>query len=181
MGSTGIVSTHGTGLSPYGTSKLAGEEYLASWNRLHGTRNVSLRFANVFGPRQLAKLEGGVVAIFMNRLRDGERVTIFGDGEQTRDFVYVGDVVAAVLAAAAHGAGGVFNVGTGVETSVNRLYAACREAAGGGAEPEYAAARAGELLRSVLDTDKSARELGWRAAATLGSGLRQTWEWASAR
>src|SRR5437762_8102554 len=85
-------------LSPYGTSKLAGEEYLAAWNRLHGTRHVALRFANVFGPRQMAKLEGGVVAIFMDRLQAGERVTIFGDGEQTRDFVYVGDVVDAILA-----------------------------------------------------------------------------------
>jgi UDP-glucose 4-epimerase len=167
-------------LSPYGTSKLAGEEYLAAWNRLHGTRNVALRFANVYGPRQLAKLEGGVVAIFMDRLRDGEPVTIFGDGEQTRDFVYVGDVVAALLAAVGRD-GGVFNVGTGVETSVNRLYAVCREAAGSGADPEYGPARPGDLHRSVLDPETSARELGWRAAESLESGLRRTWEWASTR
>jgi UDP-glucose 4-epimerase len=86
-------------LSPYGTSKLAGEEYLATWNRLHGTRHVTLRFANVYGPRQMAKLEGGVIAIFMERLADGRTAQIFGDGEQTRDFVYVGDVVHAMLAA----------------------------------------------------------------------------------
>ena len=108
-------------LSPYGTAKLAAEEYLATWNRLHGTRHVALRFANVYGPRQLAKLEGGVVAIFTDRLRAGESVTIFGDGEQTRDYVYVGDVVAAVLAAVGRD-GGVFNVGTGTETSVNELF-----------------------------------------------------------
>jgi UDP-glucose 4-epimerase len=107
-------------LAPYGTSKLAGEEYLATWNRLHGTRHTTLRLANVFGPRQLAKLEGGVVAIFMDRLAAGENVRIFGDGEQTRDFVYVGDVVRAMLAAV--GKPGVFNVGTGVETSVNTLF-----------------------------------------------------------
>ena len=111
-------------LSPYGTAKLAAEEYLATWNRLHGTRHVALRFANVYGPRQLAKLEGGVVAIFTDRLRAGDAVTIFGDGEQTRDYVYVGDVVAAVVAAIGRD-GGVFNVGTGTETSVNELFATC--------------------------------------------------------
>lgn len=167
-------------LSPYGTSKLAGEEYLATWNRLHGTRNVSLRFGNVFGPRQLAKLEGGVVAIFIDRLRDGEPVTIFGDGEQTRDFVYVGDVVAGLLAAAGHG-GGVFNIGTGVRTSVNRLYAVCREVAGRGEAPAYADARPGDLRDSVLDPSAAGEALGWRPRETLESGLRRTWEWASAR
>jgi UDP-glucose 4-epimerase len=167
-------------LSPYGTSKLAGEEYLAAWNRLHAMRNVALRFANVFGPRQLAKLEGGVVAIFMDRLRDGEPVTIFGDGEQTRDFVYVGDVVAALLAATGRDRGGVFNVGTGVETSVNRLYEACRETAGRGDDPEHGPARAGDLLRSVLDPGAAERALGWRPVETLESGLRRTWEWSPA-
>src|SRR6185436_17585762 len=92
-------------LSPYGTSKLAGEEYVATWNRLHGMSNIALRFGNVFGPRQLAKLEGGVVAIFMDRLRDARPVTIFGDGAQTRDFVYVGDVVGALLAAVGNAGG----------------------------------------------------------------------------
>lgn len=164
-------------LSPYGTSKLAGEEYLQTWNRLHGTRHVVLRFANVFGPRQLAKLEGGVVAIFTDRLRDGEPVTIFGDGEQTRDFVYVADVVAALLAAAGHD-GGVFNVGTGVETSVNGLYETCRRVAGKGADPTYDEPRAGDLLRSVLDVSRTERELGWRARRSLEDGLRETWEWA---
>jgi UDP-glucose 4-epimerase len=162
-------------LSPYGTSKLAGEEYLQTWNRLHGTRHVVLRFANVYGPRQLPKLEGGVVAIFCDRLRAGEPASIFGDGEQTRDFVYVGDVVAAVLAALGHD-GGVFNVGTGRETSVNALWEACRRVAGVGAEATHAPARPGDLRRSVLDVSRAERELGWRAATSLEDGLRRTWE-----
>ena len=167
-------------LSPYGTSKLAGEEYLATWNRLHGTRHVSLRFANVYGPRQLARLEGGVVAIFLDRLRDGASATIFGDGEQTRDFVFVGDVVEALLAAVGHD-GGVFNVGTGVPTSVNRLYDACRAAAGRGDEPDHGPARPGDLRDSALDPAAAARAFGWRARESLDSGLRRTWDWVSAR
>ncbi|HUH14572.1 MAG TPA: NAD-dependent epimerase/dehydratase family protein [Gaiellaceae bacterium] len=162
-------------VSPYGTAKLAAEEYLATWNRLHGTSHVVLRFANVYGPRQLAKLEGGVVAIFTDRLRAGEGVTIFGDGEQTRDFVYVGDVVAAVLAAIGHD-GGTFNVGTGEETSVNELFETCRRIAGVDADVEYAPARAGEALRSVVDVSRAARELGWRPQSSLEEGLRLTWE-----
>src|SRR3954467_12047989 len=104
-------------LAPYGVSKLSGEEYLAAYNRLYGTSHVSLRVGNVYGPRQDPKGEAGVVAIFMNRLREGGTSKIFGDGTQTRDYVYVGDVVAATLAGAEH-AGGVLNVGTGAETSV---------------------------------------------------------------
>ena len=161
-------------LSPYGTAKLAAEEYLATWNRLHGTRHVSLRFANVYGPRQLAKLEGGVVAIFTDRLRAGETVTIFGDGEQRRDFVYVGDVVAAVLAAIGRD-GGVFNVGTGAATSVNELFEAARRVAGAESEATYAPARAGDVLRSVLDVSRTKRELGWRPQVTLAAGLASTW------
>lgn len=162
-------------LSPYGTAKLAAEEYLATWNRLHGTSHVALRFANVYGPRQLAKLEGGVVAIFTDRLRAGEGVTIFGDGEQTRDFVFVGDVVGAVLAAMGHD-GGTFNVGTGTEVSVNELFEACRRVAGIDVEPAYAPARAGEILRSVLDASLAERELGWRPQVSLEQGLTATWE-----
>ncbi len=106
-------------LSPYGIAKKCGEEYLAGWNRIHGTSHVSLRFANVYGPRQDAGLEGGVVAIFLERLARGDETVIFGDGGQSRDFVYVGDIVAALLAAAGRG-GGPYNVGTGVGTSVSR-------------------------------------------------------------
>jgi UDP-glucose 4-epimerase len=161
-------------LSPYGTSKLAGEHYLATWNRLYGAGHVALRFANVYGPRQLPKLEGGVVAIFFNRVSAGEKVTIFGDGEQTRDFVYVQDVVAAMLAAAGHG-GGVFNVGTGVETSVNELYDTLRTITGTDTEAEYAPARLGDLLRSSVDITLAGRELGWRPERTLAAGLAETW------
>ncbi len=162
-------------LSPYGTSKLAGEEYLATWNRLHGTRHVALRFANVYGPRQLAKLEGGVVAIFMGRLRAGEVGTVFGDGAQERDFVFVGDVVSAVLAAGA-GAPGTYNVGTGIATSVNELWRLCARAAGAAGDPEYGDARQGELRRSVLDSSRAQSELGWHAGTSLDEGLRATWD-----
>ena len=167
-------------VAPYGTSKLCGEEYLATYNRLHGTTHVSLRLGNVFGPRQMAKLEGGVIAIFMNRLHAGERVTIFGDGGQQRDFVYVADVVAAMLDAVGRD-GGVFNIGSGVATSVNDLYAACRRVAGTGEDPEHAPPRAGELYRSVLDPSRAEQELGWQRAHDLESGLRETWSWVSAR
>ncbi len=161
-------------VSPYGTSKLAAEEYLATWNRLHGTTHVALRFANVYGPRQLPKLEGGVVAIFIDRLRVGEGIMIYGDGEQTRDFVYVGDIVAAVLSAIGQ-QGGTFNIGTGTETSVNELFAACRRIAGAEREAEHAPPRPGDALRSVLDVTRAERELGWRPQTPLAQGLELTW------
>src|SRR3954452_17310944 len=110
-------------LSPYGIAKNCGEEYLAGWNRIHGTSHVSLRFANVYGERQDSGLEGGVVAIFLERMARGDETVIFGDGEQQRDFVYVGDVVGALLATVGR-SGGPFNIGTGVATSVNELHAA---------------------------------------------------------
>jgi UDP-glucose 4-epimerase len=163
-------------LSPYGTSKLAGEEYLATWDRLHGLRTTTCRLGNVYGPRQLPSLEGGVIAIFLDRMRDGEPTTIFGDGRQTRDFVFVGDVAEAMLAAGAGGRG-VYNVGTGVETSVLDLHRECRRVSGSVAEPEFADARPGELLRSVLDPGLAERELGWRARRPLTEGLAQTWRW----
>ena len=163
-------------LSPYGTAKLAAEEYLAAWNRLHGARHVSLRFANVYGPRQAAGLEGGVVAIFLERMAAGEPTTIYGDGSQTRDFVHVGDVVRAVLAAAGHD-GGVFNIGTGVELPVAALHEACLRVAGSTRPPEHAPARPGDLLRSVLDPGLAAAELGWQAKTGLEDGLAETWDW----
>ena len=162
-------------ISPYGISKLAGEEYLAGWNRLHGTRHVSLRLGNVYGARQESGLEGGVIAIFLERMAAGEATQIFGDGEQTRDFVYVGDVVRALLAAVGHG-GGVYNVGTGDETSINRIHELCRSATGVEGEPEYGPARPGDVRRSVIDPALAERELGWRAEMALDDGLRQTWE-----
>jgi UDP-glucose 4-epimerase len=164
-------------LSPYGTSKLAGEEYLATWNRLYGAPHVALRFGNVYGPRQEPHGEAGVVAIFMGLLHDGGEPTIFGDGGQTRDYVYVGDVVEAMLAAADTAGGGVFNVGTGTETSVNELYAAIQRAAGVERAARHAEARLGELQRSVLDIALAGRELGWRPRHSLDDGLAETWSW----
>ena len=161
-------------LSPYGASKLAGEEYLATWNRLHGASHVACRLANVYGPRQLASLEGGVVAIFLDRLRDGQETVIFGDGEQTRDFVHVGDVVAGLLAAARASTGGVYNIGSGVATSIREVHRLCAEAAGVGQEPRFDTARPGDLRNSVIDPSRAASELGWRAETTLAAGFAWT-------
>jgi UDP-glucose 4-epimerase len=162
-------------LAPYGVSKLAGEEYLAAYNRLYGGGNVSLRYGNVYGPRQDPHGEAGVVAIFLGRLAAGETPRIFGDGTQTRDYVYAGDVAQATLAAVGRD-GGVFNVGTGDETSVVELYDLCRRVAGSSMEAEQAPARLGELQRSVLDVGLARRELGWRPEVSLEDGLRRTWE-----
>ena len=166
-------------LAPYGASKLAGEEYLATYNRLHGGRHVALRYGNVYGPRQDPHGEAGVVAIFMGLLAGDGTPRIFGDGRQTRDYVFVADVVDATLAAFGHD-GGVLNVGTGRETSVIELYDAISDVAGVRREPEFAPARLGELQRSVLDAGLAERELGWRARHTLEEGLRETWAWMSA-
>jgi UDP-glucose 4-epimerase len=163
-------------LSPYGIAKKCGEEYLAGWNRIHGTSHVSLRFANIYGERQDSGLEGGVVAIFLERMARGEATVIFGDGEQRRDFVYVGDVVAAMLATVGK-SGGPYNIGTGVAISVNELHAACRRVAGSAAAPGYEAARLGDVLRSVIDPGLAGRELGWRAETSLDAGLARTWAW----
>jgi len=161
-------------LAPYGASKLSAEEYLATYNRLYETGHVALRYGNVYGPRQDPHGEAGVVAIFLGRLAREEPLRVFGDGRQTRDYVYVGDVVTATLAAQGHA--GVFNVGTGTETSVLDLAKACQSAAGVSAEAEHAAARPGELQRSVLDPGRAERELGFRAQTSLEDGLEATWE-----
>ncbi len=162
-------------VSPYGAAKLAGESYLATYSRLYGAGHVALRYANVYGPRQDPHGEAGVVAIFFGRLARGEPCRIFGDGHQTRDYVYVGDVVSATLAAADR-AGGVYNVGTGRETSVWELYERCRRVAEVEGEAELAPPRLGELRRSVLDPGRALRELGWQAQVPLEEGLRRTWE-----
>jgi UDP-glucose 4-epimerase len=162
-------------ISPYGMSKLAGEEYLVGWNRLYGSHHVALRFSNVYGPRQESSLEGGVVAIFLERMAAGQETLIYGDGEQSRDYIYVGDVVRAVVAAAGH-EGGVYNVGTGVETSVNELHAACRRVSGSELEPRYEPARPGDVRRSVVDPSLAGRELGWQPEVTLEDGLTRTWQ-----
>jgi UDP-glucose 4-epimerase len=163
--------------SPYAASKLAGEEYLAMWNRLHATSHVTCRLANVYGPRQRPTLEGGVVSVFLDRLGDGRETQIFGDGNQTRDFVYVGDVVGALLAAASAPAAGVYNVSSGVATSVLELHRLCAEAAGVEQQPRFAAERPGDLRHSVLDPSRAGRELGWRAETTVAAGIARTWDW----
>ncbi|MEI8104331.1 MAG: NAD-dependent epimerase/dehydratase family protein [Actinomycetes bacterium] len=165
-------------MSPYGIAKLCGEQYLLGWNRIHGMTNSVLRFANVFGPRQDSTLEGGVVSIFLERMGRGEPTTIFGDGLQERDFVYVDDVVAALLAAADH-APGVFNIGTRNATSVIDLHHACAAVAGSEAGPVIAEARLGDVSRSVLDPALAQAKLGWRAETTLEDGLERTWSWMS--
>jgi UDP-glucose 4-epimerase len=163
-------------LSPYGTAKLAAEEYLASYNRLYGTRHSSLRYGNVYGPRQDPHGEAGVVAIFLGALASGEQARIFGDGTQTRDYVYVGDVALATTAAVGREPG-VFNVGTGRETSVVELYELCARITGSDVPAEHAPARLGELQRSYLDPALAARELGFAPMVDLEDGLRATWDW----
>jgi UDP-glucose 4-epimerase len=166
-------------LAPYGTSKVCGEEYLATWNRLYGASHVTLRLGNVYGPRQMPHGEAGVVAIFMGLLHDSGTPTIFGDGSQTRDYVYVGDVANAMLLAVERD-GGIFNIGTGLETSVIGLFDAIRGASGIDREAAFAPARLGELQRSVLDPSLAARELGWRPERSLAEGLAATWDWITA-
>jgi UDP-glucose 4-epimerase len=168
-------------LSPYGASKLAAEGYLATWNRLHGGAHIACRLANVYGPRQLPTLEGGVVSIFLDRLRDGRETEIFGDGNQTRDFVYVGDVADALLAAASAPVTGIYNVGTGVATSVVDLHRLCVEVADVEQEPQFGPERPGDLRHSVLDSARAERECGWRAETALADGLARTWDWVRAQ
>ena len=163
-------------LSPYGTAKLAGEEYVRSFNRLYGTRHIALRYGNVYGPRQDPHGEAGVVAIFLGALARGEQAKIFGDGVQTRDYVYVGDVARATTSTLGQDSG-VFNVGTGRETSVVELYELCAKVAGSDTPAEHAPARLGELQRSFLDPERAAHELGFSAMVELEDGLRATWDW----
>ena len=167
-------------LAPYGTAKLAGEEYIQTYNRLYGTSHTILRYGNVYGPRQDPHGEAGVVAIFMNRLRADERPRIFGDGTQTRDYVYVADAVEAAVVAL-RSEGGTYNVATGRETSVNELLERIQHVARTNAEPEFADRRPGELQRSVLDISRIAAELGWLPAHELDAGLAATWAWTTER
>lgn len=165
--------------APYGQSKAAAEAYCRLFRRLHGLGTVTTRFANVYGPRQDPRLEAGVVAIFCDRLLAGKRPTIFGDGRQTRDFTFVGDVVNAVVAASGSDDYGPFNVGRTQETSVLDLIAALAPHAAEGVDftPEFAPERKGEIKRSVLDCSKAERELGWRADVDIFEGMRLTLEW----
>ena len=170
--------------SPYGTAKLTSEYYLATFAQLFGLEAVALRYSNVYGPRQNPHGEAGVVAIFGKRLQAGEPITIYGDGEQTRDLVFVEDVAAANLVAAGRPLPGLssldaraFNIGTGVETSVNRLAELLAAAAGRSADIRRAPARTGEILRNALDVRKAGQELGWRPQVSLPDGLARTLRW----
>ena len=164
-------------ISPYGVAKLATERYLFFYEHEYGIPYTALRYANVYGPRQDPHGEAGVVAIFCNRLLKGEPCTIYGDGQQTRDYVYVGDVVAANLAALEHEALGAFNVGTGIETDVNQLYGELARLASSTAQPVYAPPRAGEQRRSVISAARAQRELNWRPGAALADGLAATFKY----
>jgi UDP-glucose 4-epimerase len=160
-------------VSAYGLAKRAAEVYVDGWNRIHGSGHVVLRLANVYGPRQSSALEGGVVAIFLERLRNGEPTAIYGDGTFTRDFVHVDDVVRAALLAGER-RGGVFNIGTGRETSIAELHAICERAVGVSAPPRFEPPRPGDAARSVLDTSFAARELGFTASVGLADGIAAT-------
>ena len=173
--------------SPYAISKLASEYYLAYYGRIHGIEHVSARFGNVYGPRQDPHGEAGVVAIFCSRILEGKPLTIFGDGEQTRDYVYVGDVANAVWRGATFDlppAGPVdarsFNIGTGVGTSVVELARLLQRAAGTSVEVSFAPRRPGELQESFLMVDKARDVLGWTPDVSLADGLARTFAWAEA-
>ena len=157
-------------LSPYGVAKKAVLDYLVAYRRLHALEFAALALGNVYGPRQNPHGEAGVVAIFADRMLRDEPVTIFGDGEQTRDFVYVDDVVDAFVRAATRGGGLTCNVGTGTETSVNELFAVMAEQVGGDPSPVLAPPRPGELLRSSLDINRASIQLGWRPWTQLADG-----------
>ena len=166
--------------APYGQSKLAAEGYLDLFVRLHGLPAVALRLGNVYGPRQDPQGEAGVVAIFCGALLEGSTPKVFGDGMQTRDYIYVGDVVRAFLAASESDAVGAFNVGTGREASVIDVGNAIASAYGRPFEPEPADPRPGEVQRISIDSSRAASELGWKAHTNLHDGLEQTARWAEA-
>jgi UDP-glucose 4-epimerase len=159
-------------LSPYGVSKKAAIDYLVAYRELHSVEFCALALANVYGPRQDPHGEAGVVAIFADRLLRGEPVTIFGDGEQTRDFIFVDDVVDAFVRAATRGGGLLLNVGTGRELSVNELARVMAQEAGSSVPPLYAPARPGELQRSALDPERAGIHLGWSAWTELPRGVQ---------
>ena len=162
--------------APYGLSKYCAERYCEIFRRMHGTSTVSLRYGNVYGPRQDPLGEAGVIAIFCGKLLDGARPTVFGDGLQTRDYVYVRDVVEANLAAAESDASGPFNIGTGIESTVLDLVEALAVFAHGPFEAEFAPERKGEVRHIALDCTRAHEELGWEPRVGLDEGLRVTLE-----
>ncbi len=173
-----VAETHSRQpVSPYGVAKKAVGDYLHYYKEIHGLDYTVLALANVYGPRQDPHGEAGVVAIFAGKLLAGETPTIFGDGNQTRDFVFVDDVVDAFARARTGGSGLLANVGTGTETTVNELFATMARLTGFTEEPVYAPARPGELARSALDPTLVGAELGWKPLHTLEDGLDRTLAW----
>jgi UDP-glucose 4-epimerase len=160
-------------LAPYGASKWAAEAYVKTWSQSSGVPHAICRLGNVYGPRQSPHGEAGVVAIFSDHLYVGKAPKMFGHGKPTRDYVYVGDVVSALMAA--NGTSGTFNIATGVETDVLTLWNVLKAVAGSDIEPQLADLRPGELKRSCLDTSLAERELGWLATVTIEEGLRRTY------
>lgn len=163
--------------SPYGTAKYCAEQYIFMDNRLHGTCHAVLRLANVYGPRQCPSGEAAVIPRFCSRALRGERLIIYGDGRQTRDFIYVNDVVEAFLAAADCGMPGTWNIGTGAEVSVLDLAEIIHEISGRSFDPEFAPSRAGELERSAVSAELARRVLGWCPVTTLAEGVRAVYRW----
>jgi UDP-glucose 4-epimerase len=161
-------------VSPYGVSKASGELYLGYYKAQYGLNYVALRYANVYGPRQNPHGEAGVVAIFCQRLLGGRECTIYGEGKQTRDFVYVEDVARANLLAVEKDYSGAINIGTGLETDINRLYALLAQAAGVDKPAAHAPGKPGEQLRSCVDNALARRVLGWQPSVELPEGLRRT-------
>jgi UDP-glucose 4-epimerase len=165
-------------VSPYGVSKYCAEQYVAYFRRSYGLESVVLRYANVYGPRQDSNGEAGVVGIFARRILLGQTCVVYGDGEQTRDFTFVDDVAEANMLAM-RGAPGTYNIGTGIETSLNGLLTAFEHVAGHHIERSYAPRRAGEVRRIALDARRARHELGWRATVSLEEGLDRTLAWVS--
>jgi UDP-glucose 4-epimerase len=163
--------------SVYGLSKWVGEHYLEFWSRVWGVKRCVLRLANVYGPRQNPHGEAGVVAIFCRGLLSHQPLVINGEGHQTRDFVYVGDVARAVAICARQRHEGTFNIGTGVETSVNTLVAALREAAGTEGNISHGPAKGGEQLRSCIDPSRAEKIFGWKPEVSLPTGVASTMKW----
>lgn len=161
-------------MSPYGISKLCGEHYLSYFQRTSGIQVVSLRYANVYGPRQDPEGEAGVISIFLQKMLSNEQPIIFGNGRQTRDFVYVDDVVEANLAVMGQGCQGVYNVGTGIETSINELFRMLAGLTGAACKEVHGPAKQGEQMRSVVDPTKLKHELGWEPRVDLAEGLKKT-------
>jgi UDP-glucose 4-epimerase len=163
--------------SPYGVAKYCAEQYVDLYNRLHGTRHSILRLANVYGPRQDPTGESGVIPIFCSRVLAGEQPTVYGDGRQTRDYVYVGDAVAAFLSSADRERPGTWNIGCGREVTVLELANMIAAAAGRPVRPVFAPARPGELQRSALAVERAECDLGWRARIGLADGIAAVYRW----